>query len=148
MITAFLAALIGAYDIGYRRGRADTWELVPRHAADREMTTGQIRLLASDTREPVSYCLVDFILIGPDGGNGGYVMSSSGRDGVVKIPRMLSPGRYQIEIDPSRNPTGRFKRTSYHTNDGYLMIRSNRTYTPTEYLVDVRRNVTGSSEAK
>lgn len=144
VITA-AAMLFAAYSAGFRKGEVAALQVPLQHNRDRELVQGQIRLLAADTREPVDRCMVDFILIGPDGGDGGFLPSYSDSRGVVKLPAYLSPGRYQIEIDPRRNGDDRFLPTSYHTHETYLLIRPDKTYSPFEYLVDVKPSGTAGN---
>lgn len=145
LVVAAIAVLFAAYESGFRAGEIAALQVPLRHNADRELIQGQLRLLAADTREPVMLCMVDFILIGADGGNGGFLYAISDRRGIVTLPASLSPGRYQIEIDPERNPDKRFLRTSYHSKDQYLLIRADKTYSPFEYLVDVKPKATNQT---
>lgn len=135
---ALVAILLATYKAGFRAGEIKALKVPLRHNADRELVQGQLRLLAADTREPVALCRVDFILIGPDGGDGGFQMAISDRRGIVKLPAYLSPGRYQIEIDPVRNADKRLVHTSYSSANDYLLIRPDKTYSPFEYVVDVQ----------
>jgi len=137
-VTTAAAIIFAAYSAGFRKGEIAALQVPLQHNRDRELMQGQIRLLAADTREPVDRCMVEFILIGPDGGDGGFLSSRSDSRGIVKLPAYLCPGRYQIEIDPGHNGDDRFLRTSYHTDETYLLIRSDKTYSPFEYLVDVK----------
>jgi hypothetical protein len=136
LLVAVTAGIFAAYNAGFHAGEIAALQVPLRHNADRELVQGQLRLLSADTREPVPLCMVDFILIGPDGGDGGFQYKISDRRGIVELPVSLSPGRYQIEIDPTRNKDKRFLQTSYHSKDTYLLIRPDKTYSPFEYLVD------------
>lgn len=138
MLTAVaaLAALFAAYNAGFRAGEIEVLKVPLKHHANRTLVQGQLRLLAANNRQPAARCRVAFTLIGPDGGDGGFQSAISDRRGIVKLPAYLSAGRYQIEIE-GHGPSP-YVWTSYHTDRDFLLIRPDGTYSPLEYLVNVR----------
>lgn len=137
LAVAVAASLFATYTAGFRAGEIAAMKVPLRHNADRGLIQGQLRILAADTREPAGRCHVAFTLIGPDGGDGGFQRSFSDRRGIAKLPSYLSPGRYQIEIE-GHGPSSPYARTSYHTDADYLLIRPDGSYSPLEYLVNVK----------
>ena len=131
-----IAAMFAIYEAGYRAGELDALKVPLKHYQDRNLVQGQLRLLAADDRRPVPRCRVAFTLIGPDGGDGGFQSSASDTRGIVKIPAYLSPGRYQVSIEcPGQS---RYVHTEYASDEEYLLIRPDGSYSPYEYTVKVK----------
>lgn len=79
-----------------------------------------LRVVASDTGEPVPGVIVEMTLIGPDGGDGGYQVYLTNADGYARLYVPLHQGRYQFGLVPS--PDSRFCETQWHRDDPYLTI--------------------------
>lgn len=95
----------------------------------------RIRVVAADTLEPVSGAEFQTILIGPDGGDGGFNRYTTDADGSVLTTEYLYPGRYQIFI---ASPEGsRYEVTQYHEQESYLVVRDDGTYSPSEFKMAV-----------
>ncbi|KAA5538504.1 hypothetical protein FYK55_27580 [Roseiconus nitratireducens] len=95
----------------------------------------RIRVIASDTLEPVVGASFQTILIGPDGGDGGFHEYTTDENGGLLTTKYLFPGRYQIYIKP---PIGsRYAVTQFHEPETYLVVRGDGTYSPKEFKMAV-----------
>lgn len=97
---------------------------------------GHVRLIAADTLEPVEGCRFETILIGPDGGDGGFWFSFSNEEGLAALCPYLGPGRYQIYIKPPAD--SRYRVTQYTKPGTYLIIDESGSSSPVEFKVDVK----------
>ena len=95
----------------------------------------KIRVVAADTLEPVEDAALETILIGPDGGDGGFHKYTSDADGFITTDQYLWPGRYQIQIVPP--PGSRYSVTQYSKQEVFLVVRKDGTYAPTEFRLAV-----------
>ena len=79
-----------------------------------------VKVVASDTGEPVPGALVGLTLIGPDGGDGGFNYFLTRDDGIALRHRPLEAGRYQPHIEP--NPESRFSLTHWRRGEPYVVV--------------------------
>ncbi len=79
-----------------------------------------VKVVSADDGEPVPNILVGMILIGPDGGDGGYQQFLTGPDGIADRWLNLAPGRYQYHM--RAGPGGRFVHTEWRRGDTYIRI--------------------------
>lgn len=130
------AATLAAYRVGYDRA-AERYFMHPATGNFAENgVSARIRLIAADTLEPVGGAEFQTILIGSDGGDGGFQRYRSDQNGLLVTDQYMWPGRYQINIRPPG--TSRYKVTEYADQETYLVVRDDGSYSPTEFKVRVK----------
>ncbi|WP_145370067.1 hypothetical protein [Maioricimonas rarisocia] len=102
--------------------------------SERNSVLAPLRIVAADTLDPVAGIEVQTVLIGPDGGDGGFHTYVTGDDGAV-IPR-LREGRYQIYLVPPED--SRFVTTQFYGTGNYLVVRDDNAYRPDEFRIAVK----------
>ena len=127
LVTAVVATVFGAYQFLSRRHSAevDHGKLLyyERHFQQLAGQNGVpfMRVVTSDTGQPVAHVLVEMTLIGPDGGDGGYQTYLAKTDGYATLHVPLHRGRYQYGLVPP--PDSRFRETQWRRSDRYLTFR-------------------------
>ena len=92
-----------------------------------------LRIIASDTLHPVEGVDVEHVLIGDDGGDGGFASDLTNADGNVLLTGIFSPGRYQIYLRP---PAGsRFRMTAFTSDETLLTVTKDGSHHPAEYQI-------------
>ncbi|MFG0294955.1 MAG: hypothetical protein ACF8PG_03535 [Maioricimonas sp. JB045] len=108
---------------------------------DRNIVLAPLRVVAADTLDPVAGIEVRPVLIGPDGGDGGFHAYVTSDDGSV-TPR-LREGRYQIYLVPPED--SRFVRTQFYGAGNYLVVRDDDAYRPDEFRIAVKPPVSSGT---
>jgi hypothetical protein len=101
------------------------WTTAEQFDADIEEYRGRdgpplLKVVSSDSGEPVPNVFVGMTLIGPDGGDGGFQEFLTGSDGVAPRWLQLTPGRYQFHLRP--HPDSRYVRTEWRKSDPYVVV--------------------------
>lgn len=136
VVVAIAAVALAGYRVGYNRA-AERFFMRPPTGTFAELGVSvRIRLVAADTLEPVEGAEFHTILIGSDGGDGGFQPYRSDQNGLIVTNKYLRPGRYQIYIRPPRN--SRYDVTEYADHETYLVVRNDGSYSPTEFKVTVK----------
>ena len=135
-LVAVFAIGFAAYHIGHNRATNRRFEQLPSGKFSPNGVRARIRLIAADTLEPIKGAQFQTILIGPDGGDGGFHAYTSDEYGALVTDQYLWPGRYQIYIRPPNN--SRFEITEYSEPQDYLVVRDDGSYSPAEFKVSVQ----------
>ena len=133
---AFIALALASYNIGHDRATKRWFEQLPTAKFGDNGVLARIRLVAADTLEPVEGARFETILIGADGGDGGFHEYTSDEHGGIVLNQYLWPGRYQIFIDPPA--ISRYQVTQYSEQETYLVVREDGSYSPLEFKVAVK----------
>lgn len=109
--------------------------------SERNRVLAPLRVVAADTLDPVAGIEVQTVLIGPDGGDGGFHVYVTDDDGAV-TPR-LREGRYQIYLVPPED--SRFVETQFYGTGHYLVVRDDDAYRPNEFRIAVKPPVSSGT---
>ena len=142
-IVAGLLALLGMASIVFALRSAKKQEVKERYAKFYEDFLSRqtnvkgpplAKVLSADRGEPVANVIIGMTLIGPDGGDGGYLCIVTDKDGIAhNTPRALAAGRYQYQLMP--DPKSRFDQTYWRRDQPYIVIADyGTTSVPTLHL--------------
>ncbi len=138
LLIAIIAIGLASYRFGVNHTKEQQFSQLAAGTLASNGVRARIRIIASDTLEPVAGASFQTILIGPDGGDGGYHEYTTDGNGSLVTTKYLHPGRYQIYIKP---PTGsRYAVTQFHEPETYLVVRDDGTYSPKEFKLAVIGN--------
>lgn len=131
LLTVIIAVALASYRFGVDRTRERQFTRLNTGTLASNGVRARIRVIASDTLEPVSGAIFETILIGPDGGDGGFHGYTTDENGALLTTQYLHPGRYQIYIRPPKG--SRYAVTQFHEPETYLVVRGDGSYSPTEF---------------
>ena len=138
-LIAIVAIALASYRFGVSRAKERRY--AEPHVGKSETYGYRIRLrvIAADTLEPVEGATLEHILIGEDGGDGGFNEDVTDDSGCITTEVPLRPGRHMIYI---KAPKGsRYATTQFTEDETYLVVRKDGTYSPAEFRMLVRSDI-------
>ena len=136
-LVAVIAISVGSYQFGVEQTRERNFTQLSSGNLAENGVQARIRVVATDTLEPVEGAEFETILIGPDGGDGGFNAYTTDKNGGLLTTEYLYPGRYQIFIAPPKG--SRFEVTQFYEPETYLVVRDDGSYSPSEFRMNVKR---------